>query len=190
MNETPNTPAPAAQAPPATRQGFLGELRDAVAPGRTFALVIAVLLIQLGFVFSHVGAFHHPKPHGVPIALVAPAQISGQLVGELNAIHGHPLHATAVADQTHRPDPPASRLDQRRADRQSHRQDRRVARRRWRRRGDRDRRGGRRRANPGDDPLTATGVRSRGTKPPRGGRGCGVSLIQVRRGLPMFGAPR
>jgi len=36
----------------------------------------------------------------VPIAVVAPAQISGQLVGELNAIHGHPLHATAVADQT------------------------------------------------------------------------------------------
>jgi hypothetical protein len=100
MRKTPNAPPPAAQAPPATRQGFLDELWDAVAPGRTFALVIAVLLIQLGFVFSYVGAFHHPTPHGVPIAVVAPPQISGQLVGELNAIHGHPLHATAVADQT------------------------------------------------------------------------------------------
>lgn len=100
MNEPPNTPPPAAQAPPTTRQGFLGELWDAVAPGRTFAPVIAVLLIQLGFVFSYVGAFHHPTPHGVPIAVVAPTQISGQLVGELNAIHGHPLHATAVPDQT------------------------------------------------------------------------------------------
>ncbi len=100
MNETPNTPPPAAQAPPAARPGFLGELWDAVAPGRTFALVIGVLLIQLGFVFSYVGAFHHPTPHGVPIAVVAPKRISGQLVGELNAIHGHPLHATAVADQT------------------------------------------------------------------------------------------
>jgi hypothetical protein len=99
MNETPKSPPPAGQAARAPRQGFLGELRDAVAPGRTFILVIAVLLIQLGFVFSYVGAFHHPTPHGVPIAVVAPAQISGQLVGELNAIHGHPLHATAVADE-------------------------------------------------------------------------------------------
>ncbi|MGD0980223.1 MAG: DUF3533 domain-containing protein [Solirubrobacteraceae bacterium] len=99
MNETPNPQRPAAEAAPATRQGFLGELWDAVAPGRTFALVIAVLLIQLGFVFSYVGAFHHPTPHGVPIALVAPAQVSGRLVGELNALHGHPLHATAVRDE-------------------------------------------------------------------------------------------
>ena len=99
MSEMPNTPPAAANATPATRQGFLGELWDAVAPGRTFALVIAVMLIQLGFVFSYVGAFHHPTPHGVPIALVAPAQVSGRLVRELNAIHGHPLHATAVADQ-------------------------------------------------------------------------------------------
>jgi hypothetical protein len=36
----------------------------------------------------------------VPIAVVAPAQISGRLVSELNAIHGQPLHATAVADET------------------------------------------------------------------------------------------
>ena len=100
MSEAPNAPPPAVRAPPTARQGFLGELWDAVAPGRTFALVIAVLLIQLGFVLSYVGAFHHPTPHEVPIAVVAPAQISGQLVGELNAIHGHPLHATAVADQT------------------------------------------------------------------------------------------
>lgn len=99
MSETPNASTPAAQAAPATRQGFLGELWDAVAPGRTFTLVIAVLLIQLGFVLSYVGAFHHPMPHEVPIALVAPAGVSGQLVGELNAIHGHPLHATAVADE-------------------------------------------------------------------------------------------
>jgi hypothetical protein len=99
MNETLNTPPPASQAAPAARQSFLGELWDAVAPGRTFALVIAVLLIQLGFVFSYVGAFHHPTPHGVPIAVVAPAQISSRLVSELNAIHGHPLHATAVTDQ-------------------------------------------------------------------------------------------
>jgi hypothetical protein len=98
MNETPGTTAPP-QAAPAPRQGFLGELWDAVAPGRTFALVIAVLLIEFGFVLSYVGAFHHPAPHGVPIAVVAPAQISGRLVSELDAIHGQPLHATAVAGE-------------------------------------------------------------------------------------------
>ena len=98
--EASNTRPPVAQAAPATGQGFLGELWDAVAPGRTFVLVIAVLLIELGFVFSYVGAFHHPTPHEVPIALVAPAQISGRLVGELNALHGHPLHATPVGTVT------------------------------------------------------------------------------------------
>jgi hypothetical protein len=100
MNETPNIPPTAAQAAPAARQSFLGELWDAVAPGRTFALVIGVLLIEAGFVFSYVGAFHHPVPHRVPIAVVAPVQISGQLVSKLNAIHGQPLHATAIATQT------------------------------------------------------------------------------------------
>ena len=75
MNETPDTPPPAVRAAPATRQGFLGELWDAAAPGRTFALVVAVLLIQLGFVFSYVGAFHDRTPHGVPIALIASAAL-------------------------------------------------------------------------------------------------------------------
>ncbi len=164
MNETPNTPPPAAQAPPATRQGFLGELWDAVAPGRTFALVIAVLLIQLGFVFSYVGAFHHPTPHGVPIAVVAPAQISGQLVGELNAIHGHPLHATAVADET------IGRTLLRHGSTSGvlivnpSRQDRRAACRRRRRRSDRDRRGGRHRA--GRRPPNTAARRSPTPYPP------------------------
>ena len=97
MNQTPAQPTP--QPAPATRQGFLAEFFDAF-NRRTFWLVIGVLLIQMGFVFSYVGAFHHPTPHRVPIAVLAPAQISGHLVGELNAIHGQPLHATAVADET------------------------------------------------------------------------------------------
>ena len=98
MNETPSTP-PRPQPAPATRQAFLAEFFDAF-DRRTFLLVVGVLLIQVGFVFSYVGAFHHPVPHRVPIAVVAPAQISGHVVSELNAIPGHPLHATAVADQT------------------------------------------------------------------------------------------
>jgi hypothetical protein len=97
MNDTPMQPPP--RPAPATQQGFLAEFIDAF-NRRMFLLVIGVLLIQVGFVFSYVGAFHHPTPHGVPIAVVAPAQISGHLVSELNAIHGHPLRATPVADQT------------------------------------------------------------------------------------------
>ena len=97
MNQTPPRPPP--QPAPATQQSFLAEFLDAF-DRRTFLLVIAVLLIQVGFVFSYVGAFHHPSPHRVPIAIVAPAQISGHLVGELNAIHGRPLYASTVADET------------------------------------------------------------------------------------------
>ncbi len=83
----------------ASRQSFFSELRDAVKQ-RTFFLVIGVLLIQFAFVLSYVGAFHHPTPHRVPIAIVAPAQISGHLVSELNGIHGQPLHATTTADES------------------------------------------------------------------------------------------
>jgi hypothetical protein len=96
------SPTPSAQpqpGPPASRQGFVAELFDAVKQ-RTFFLVIGVLLIQFAFVLSYVGAFHHPTPHRVPIAVVAPAQVSGQLVSELNGIRGQPLHATAVAGES------------------------------------------------------------------------------------------
>ena len=81
------------------KQSFLSELFEAVRQ-RTFFLVIGVLLIQFAFVLSYVGAFHHPTPHRVPIAVVAPKQVAGQLVSELNGIHGQPLHATAVADRS------------------------------------------------------------------------------------------
>jgi hypothetical protein len=82
-----------------TRQaGFGTELRDAVSI-RTVALIVGVLVLQLGFILSYVGAFHAPKPHRIEIALVAPAQVSGQLVSKLNAIPSTPLRATAVASE-------------------------------------------------------------------------------------------
>ena len=40
------------------------------------------------------------EPAPGAIAVLAPAEISGHLVSELNAIHGQPLYATAVADKT------------------------------------------------------------------------------------------
>lgn len=85
--------------PPAKPRGFAAELRDAVTP-RAFWLVIGVLLLQLGFILSYLGAFHHPTPHRVPIAVTAPTQAAtAQAVGQLNALPGSPLDARAVADE-------------------------------------------------------------------------------------------
>ena len=74
------------------------ELRDAVAP-RTVALVVGVLLLQLGFVLSYVGAFHDPSPHRVPVRVVGPAAATSQFVTGLDAIAGRPVDATATTDR-------------------------------------------------------------------------------------------
>ncbi|HEX2902271.1 MAG TPA: hypothetical protein VHO01_02340 [Jatrophihabitans sp.] len=82
--------------PTETRASFGAEVLDAVTP-RTVLMVVAVLLLQLGFILSYVGAFHAPKPHRIPIGVVAPGGAAGQLVGQLNAIAGRPVDARAVA---------------------------------------------------------------------------------------------
>lgn len=79
-------------------QGFLAEFRDAVSV-RTVSLIIGVLLLQIGFVLSYVGAFHSPTPHRIPVAVVAPAQVSGQVASGLNRIASAPLRAIAVPDE-------------------------------------------------------------------------------------------
>ena len=89
---------PAESVSPKQSQGFVAELFVAITP-RTVFLVFGVLLIQLAFVLSYVGAFHHPTPHQVPVVVVAPAQISGHVVTELSGLHGHPLSATAVPSE-------------------------------------------------------------------------------------------
>ncbi|PWJ47216.1 Protein of unknown function [Quadrisphaera granulorum] len=74
------------------------ELRDAIAP-RTVALVVAVLLLQMGFVLSYVGAFHHPKPREVAVTVVGPTQqVADQTAAALNGINGRPLDVTASTD--------------------------------------------------------------------------------------------
>jgi hypothetical protein len=79
-------------------QGFWGELWDAVSP-RTIALISGVLLLQLAFILSYVGAFHAPTPQRIPIAVVAPAQVSARVVKQLNAVPSGPLAASAVSSQ-------------------------------------------------------------------------------------------
>jgi hypothetical protein len=83
--------------PPAERK-FLADLFDAITE-RTFFLVVGVLVIQLAFVLSYVGAFHHPTPHRIPVAVAAPAPTSARLVAGINSIAGQPLHATAVSGE-------------------------------------------------------------------------------------------
>ncbi|MGQ7297531.1 DUF3533 domain-containing protein [Quadrisphaera sp. KR29] len=80
------------------RPTLRAELRDAVAP-RTVALVVAVLLLQLGFVLSYVGAFHDPTPRDVAVTVVGPTpQVADQTAAALDDVAGHPLEATATTD--------------------------------------------------------------------------------------------
>ena len=83
---------------PPPRPGVMDDLRDAVTP-RTIGLVFGVLLLQLGFILSYVGAFHAPTPHDVPVAVVAPAQQRAAIVDRLNGIDGSPLKATAASSE-------------------------------------------------------------------------------------------
>lgn len=77
------------------RPGFLNEVRDALAV-RTVLLVGGVLLLQLAFIVSYVGAFHAPKPHEIPVAVVAPAPQAEGLVRQLNSLPEDPVRATAL----------------------------------------------------------------------------------------------
>jgi hypothetical protein len=86
MTRTPDEP-PAPTAP----HGFLAELRDAVSL-RAALLVIGVLALQVAFVVSYIGAFHHPKPHAIPLAVTAPDQRTAELTARrLAGLPGDPL---------------------------------------------------------------------------------------------------
>ncbi|NLU66504.1 DUF3533 domain-containing protein [Streptomyces sp. HNM0574] len=73
---------------------FVSELRDAIT-ARAFLLVVAVFFVQLGFLLSYIGSFHHPEPQGVPVAVVAP----GKAADRLDALPGDPLSVTRVPDE-------------------------------------------------------------------------------------------
>lgn len=95
MSETTSTRRDPKHAAPSFGQ----ELRDSV-DARTVVLMIGVLLLQIAFVWSYVGAFHDPTPSKVPVAVVAPTQqIGEQAVAKLNAIDGSPVSAHVVATE-------------------------------------------------------------------------------------------
>ncbi|WP_043644322.1 ABC transporter permease [Nocardioides alkalitolerans] len=70
---------------------------DAV-PLRSVALVLGVLVLQLAFVASYVGAFHDPTPHEIEVGVVAPDTVAAQTVEQLNDIDGTPLAARVTTE--------------------------------------------------------------------------------------------
>ncbi|TQF75265.1 ABC transporter permease [Rhodococcus spelaei] len=66
------------------------------------AVVLGVLLLQLGFITSYVAAFHQPTPRDIPIGVIAdaglPAGVDQQVTDKLNAIDGRPLQARVLAN--------------------------------------------------------------------------------------------
>ncbi|GAB2822884.1 ABC transporter permease [Streptomyces daliensis] len=73
---------------------LVAELRDAITP-RAFLLMTAVFLVQLGFLLSYIGSFHHPEPQRVPLAVAAPQQVADRF----DALPGEPLDTTVVKDE-------------------------------------------------------------------------------------------
>lgn len=78
-----------------TRTTFLTEVKSAVTP-RASLLVLGVLGLMTAFITSYTGAFHHPRPTDVPLAVVAPAPAGGQLVHSLDRLPGSPLDPRAA----------------------------------------------------------------------------------------------
>jgi hypothetical protein len=58
--------------------------------------LIPALVLMLAFAFSYIGAFHDPKPHNVPIAVVGPPPVAAQL----NRLPGDPLDARQVSSRS------------------------------------------------------------------------------------------
>ncbi|MGW7638802.1 DUF3533 domain-containing protein [Streptomyces decoyicus] len=80
------------------RTTFLREVKSAVTPHASL-LVLGVLGLMIAFITSYTGAFHHPKPADVPFGVVAPAQVSGQLVDKLDRLSDSPLDPRAVPSE-------------------------------------------------------------------------------------------
>jgi hypothetical protein len=95
-----------AQQVPAGHHGQHEAPRRELLPGvtlRAAVLVVGVLLLQLGFVLSYVGAFHAPTPRQVPVAVVVPAQAPAgtaqQVAGRLDGLEGDPLDTRVAGSE-------------------------------------------------------------------------------------------
>jgi hypothetical protein len=80
------------------QRGVAAEIKDAITL-RAFLLVCGVGLLQLAFIASYIGAFHDPRPHQVPVSVVAPPSVASRVTGQLNALPGDPLQASPVSSR-------------------------------------------------------------------------------------------
>jgi hypothetical protein len=65
-------------------------------PKAVALVLIPALVLTLAFAFSHVGAFHDPTPHHVPVDVVGPPAVATQL----NALPGDPLDARQTSSRS------------------------------------------------------------------------------------------
>ncbi|MBO1767182.1 MULTISPECIES: ABC transporter permease [unclassified Allobranchiibius] len=79
-------------------ESFRGRLRDVLGP-RSIGVILAVLLVQLLFIASYVGAFHKPQPHAITVDVVSSNGWQGYVANKLNAIDGRPVAAYASSDR-------------------------------------------------------------------------------------------
>ncbi|MGQ4513920.1 DUF3533 domain-containing protein [Streptomyces sp. DW26H14] len=78
---------------------FVDEVKAAVTP-RAALLVFGVLVLQLLFIASYVGALHHPEPTDVKVAVVAPdSGTARRVAAELRRLPGGPLSPQVLADE-------------------------------------------------------------------------------------------
>src|SRR5262245_53384839 len=60
--------------------------------------MLAVLVLQLAFIGSYIGAFHSPKPQRISIAGVYPGP-AAKVIDGLNGLPGQPVRAHQVPDE-------------------------------------------------------------------------------------------
>ena len=64
-------------------------------PKAVTLVLLPALVLMLAFAFFYVGAFHDPTPHRVPLAVVGPPAV----VGQLNRLPGDPLDARQASSR-------------------------------------------------------------------------------------------
>jgi hypothetical protein len=64
-------------------------------PKAVALVLVPALVLMLAFAFFYVGAFHDPTPHHVPVAIVGPPAVAGQL----NRLPGDPLDARQASSR-------------------------------------------------------------------------------------------
>lgn len=66
---------------------------------RTIALIVGVMVVQLAFIASYVGAFHSPDPHALTVTVVGTKGYQNYTANQLNKIEGRPVWAYASTDR-------------------------------------------------------------------------------------------